>query len=289
MKNMPTWIKYTLLGVIAFVALVGACNHYVGPIYTPTANPTVLPAKHPTATGPVLGLAGRPDPNTVWRTLEPPNRQKSAAIELPTTIEVPVSQRYIMVAARCNNDVKWLVSSTTGKTIEVLESPLTNSIMVFPNPSVSDVIAVLAYTSSGDKPTDAVITFIRVLTDKPPPTPPIPVVPTPPIGPVSKATKFHVTFVLDKDRQTRAISDIVNNKDLRTWLKDNGHQIHELSIKADTTVETGNGFDAFIKGKPAPLLVIQDADGDKPGTIEYADVLTDLTQVQNIISKLLSK
>jgi hypothetical protein len=202
-------------------------------------------------------------------------------------MEVNSSRRFVPIVAKCDNEVRWLVSSQTGQQVDVLESRATNSIMVFPRPNQEDMIVVLAYTAKENKPTNSVITFIAIKADKPPPGPgPNPPSPDPPTP--GNIGKLHVTFLLDYTKQTRAISDIVNSRDLRQWLTENGHQIHELSIKDDLKAL---GLDEHVRGKAPPLLILQTAkDGNvAEGQVLFVGSLNSVQQVKENIAKITGK
>jgi hypothetical protein len=160
--------------------------------------------------------------------------------------------------------------------------------MVFPRPNQEDMIVVLAYTAKENKPTSAVITFIAIKADKPPPGPPGPQPPSPDPPVPGNIGKLHVTFLLDYTKQTRAISDIVNSRELRQWLTENGHQIHELSIK-DNLKELG--LDEHVKGKSPPLLILQTAkDGNvAEGQVLFVGALNSVQQVKENIAKITGK
>lgn len=272
MQNWPRWAIYAVGAAILAAASVGTCIKYTGPIYTPPGpNPSPIP---------------RPEPSDIWKSLDTPSANAIAGlIELPLPMEVSSTRRFIPVTAKCDNEVKWLVSSQHGHQVDVLESRVTNSIMVFPRPNTDDMIVVLAYTSRDNKPSNAVITFIAVKTDKPPPgpTPPGPEPPAP-----GNVAKLHVTFLLDYTKQTRQISEIVNSRELRQWLSERGHQIHELSVRENLK---DLGLDEHIKGKSPPLLILQTAhDGVvKEGQVLFAGNLLSVQQVKDVITKITDK
>jgi hypothetical protein len=262
MKSLPKWAVYCLVIVLLVAGSIGTCINNFGPIYNPSPGPD-----------------GKIDPSVVWSPLEPPSNYKVPGIELPAPMEVSSGRRYITITAKCDNEVKWLVSSQNAKTpIDVLESKLTNTILVFPGKSDNnDLIVVIAYTAIENKPSNAAITFIRVQSDKPPPGPS----PTPGPEP-DPVDKVHVTFILDYNRMTRAITDIVNNKDLRTWLKDKGHEVHELSIKDDLE---GLGLRKYVEKLIMPVLVIQTTKGN----VLLATQLTSVQQVKDAVTKITGK
>jgi hypothetical protein len=200
-------------------------------------------------------------------------------------MEVSSSRRFVPIVAKCDNEVKWLVSSQASHQVDVLESRETNSIMVFPKPNLDDMIVVLAYTSKEGKPTNAVITFIAVKTDRPPPGP-TPPSPDPPVP--GAITKLHVTFLLDYTKQTRAISDIVNSKELRQWLKERGHETHELSVRDNLKAL---GLDEHVKGKTPPLLILQTAgESNVPeGQVLFVGNLASVQTVKDSVTKITGK
>jgi len=275
MQNWPRWAIYVVGAVILAAASIGTCTKYIGPIYTP-------PSPNPPGPPPIP----RPEPNDVWKSLDAPNTNIIAGlIELPAPMEVSSTRRFIPVAAKCDNEVKWLVSSQHGHQVDVLESKATNSIMVFPRPNTDDMIVVLAYTSKENKPSNAVITFIAVKADRPPPGP-TPPGPEPPVP--GNVAKLHVTFLLDYTKQTRAISDIVNNRELRQWLSEKGHNIHELSVRENLKEL---GLDEHVKGKTPPLLILQTAqDGAiKEGQVLFVGSLSSVQQVKDNVTKITGK
>src|SRR5579872_1358300 len=152
---MQTWPKlavYAAGAVILLLAGAGTCSKYVG-TWVPAPNVTPQPGPNPNP---------KPDPVDVWKPFEAPTSNViQGVLELPAALEVSSSRRFVPINAKCDNDVRWLISSTqSGAQVEAIECKSTNSVMVFPKPSA------------------AAITFVKVKADKPPPGPPSP--PNPP-------------------------------------------------------------------------------------------------------------
>lgn len=270
LERWPRWTVITAGLVFALLISLGAYTNTFGPI-------NIDPRPKPPVPGP-----NRPDPADIWRSLEMPTKFKVSGLELPAPMEMSTSRKFVIIAAQCDGEVKWLISSASGKPIDVLESKLTNSVMILPATGVvEDTIVVVAYTADQNKPSDAAITHIRVRATGPP-TPQPPPSPAPP--PNVKVTLVHVTFLLDYSKQTKAISEIVNSKELRQWLKDNHHKIHELSIKDDID---SYGLTDYLRGKHAPLLLIQsqDENGLKDGTVIDIQPLISEQQVKDVVLK----
>jgi hypothetical protein len=187
-----------------------------------------------------------------------------------------------------------LVFSKVGRGLDVLESPLTNSIMIFPVGNVDDTITVMAYTATDDAvPSDTVLTTIKVKSDQPIPKPKIVVTPTPPAVTVEPeptahtVSKVHVTFYVDFNKKTRAISDVIDDQALRKWLIDAGHKVHELSVNDDLGVL---GLADELKGKYAPQVIIQVLEGtDKEGTLLDIEPMSAVQQVKELVTKSLTK
>lgn len=271
MHSWPRWAVYVAGALLLLVAGAGTCTKYVGPIWTP---PTPAPPNP------------RPDLNDVWKSLDPPSSNViQGVLELPPAMEVNANRRFVPIVAKCENEVRWLVSSQATRQVDVLESKATNSIMVFPKPNTEDLIVVLAYTAKEGKPTNAVITFIAVKNDIPPPEPKPPDPEPPSPGTIKK---LHVTFLLDYTKQTRAIADIVNSRELRAWLKERGHEVHELSIREDLKAL---GLDEHVKGKTPPLLILQTAkDGNvSEGQVLHVVTLGSVQQVKEEVTKVTGK
>lgn len=282
MQSWPRCAVYTVGVIILLIAGAGTCTKYIGPFWSPIPTPQPGP-------GPVPNP--RPDPSDVWRALDSPTSNViQGVLELPPAMEVSASRRFVPVVAKCDNEVRWLISSSlTGAQVDVLESRATNSIMVFPKPQVDDLIVVLAYTSKENKPSNSVITFIRVKGDKPPPGPPGPGPgPTPDPPAPGNINRLHVTFVLDYSKQTRAISDVVNSKDLRAWLSEHGHEVHELSIRDNLKAL---GLDEHVHGKTPPLVILQTAQdtGVKEGQVLLVTPLTTIQGVKDAVTKITGK
>lgn len=273
-KNWPRGAVILVAVIFSVMAGIGACTHYAGPIdFKPKPKPS-----------PVISVLDHPALSDVWEAWEQPAKSSVAGLELPPTIDISGSRRFITVAAKCDSKVRWLVRSETGKTLEVLESKLTNSIMIFPALGVDDSICIEAYTTQRDgSPSDTAITFIRIKQDQPPPTPQ-PTPPTPQPTPGQKVSKLHVTFLLDYSKQTQAIAEITSSKELREWLRSKGHKVHELSIKEDLDAY---GLKEHVKGKYPPLLVLQaQGEGDiQDGIFLLAEPLTSAQQVKDAVTK----
>src|SRR5579872_2781958 len=170
---MQTWPKlavYAAGAVILLLAGAGTCSKYVG-TWVPAPNVTPQPGPNPNP---------KPDPVDVWKPFEAPTSNViQGVLELPAALEVSSSRRFVPINAKCDNDVRWLISSTqSGAQVEAIECKSTNSVMVCPKPNADDVIVVIAYTAQANKPSAAAITFVKVKADKPPPGPPSP--PNPP-------------------------------------------------------------------------------------------------------------
>jgi hypothetical protein len=279
MKTWPRWAVWTVAGVFLLIGGYGTYVKYAGNDVKPAPAPTPLV---------------KTDIGEVWKSLDPPSTNSiPGLIELPPAMEVNASRRYIPITAKCDNEVRWLVSSQSGQPVDALESRAINSIMVFPRIGVDDLVVVVAYTAKENKPSNAVVTFIQIKADKPPPGPnpdpkpgpgPTPT-PTPTPGQI---TKLHVTFLLDYTKQTPAIATIVNSKDLRSWLADKGHQVHELSIKENLK---NLGLDELVKGKNPPLLILQTTQeaNVKEGQVLLIDNLTSVQQVKEAVTKITGK
>lgn len=266
------WALIALFGLLIAAGGVGTCTKYVGPINGPTPIPQPGP-------GPGLLPGGPPTPSDVWHPLDGPTKNVVPGLELPPPTTISVTRKFVIVAAKCNNQVRWLISSRSGTPIEALESKLTNSVLIFTTGKPRDTIVVLAYSAVNNLPTDTAITFIAITGDTPPPNPDPD--PNPPPEPApNHVSKLHVTFLLDFAKQTRAISDVINDPGLRKWLTDQGHKIHEVSIK-----DAGNyNLDTYIEGKAAPLLILQAQaeSGIKEGTLITPDGVTQLYSVQGV-------
>lgn len=278
MQTWPRWAIVTVGVVLLLIGAAGTCTKYIW-------SPSVDPAPRPTPT-PTPDPYPRPDPSDVWKSLDPPTSNViKGVLELPAPMEVNATRRFIPIVAKCDNEVRWLVSSHATAQVDVLESRQTNSIMVFPKPGLEDTIVILAYSAKDGKPTAAALTFISVKGDRPPPgpTPPTPDPPQP-----GAITKLHVTFLLDYTKQTRAISDIVNSKELRQWLKEHNHEVHELSARDNLKAL---GLDEHVKGKAPPLLILQTVGetGVPEGQVLLVAPLTSIQAVKDAIIKVTGK
>lgn len=294
MQAWPRWATWTVAIIILLAAGAGTCIKQNGgslPIPFPTPAPSVDPTPTPIPTPPIP----IPKPSELWQPLDAPTVNSVPGLELPAPMEISSSRRYITITAKSANKVKWLVSSQIGRLPDVLVNESANTIMVLPTPNTTDVIAVLAYTANNGVPTTAAITFIKITADKPTPVPnpnPTPTpnpVPDPTPTPIPKVTKLHLTFYLDFTHQTRAISDITNNKDLREFLASEGHDVHELSSKDDKVLKV-LGLEKDLAGKNPPLLIIQaKQDGDGDGLYLDAIPLTSVQAVKDAITKYTGK
>lgn len=249
------WLIVGLFALLITVGGVGTCTKYVGPI----VGPTPAPAPGPGPDRPI-------GPNDVWQALESPTKNVVPGLELPPPLQISASRKFVIVVAKCNSRVRWLVSSKSGTPVDALESPITNSILIFTTGKSNDALIILAYAANNGYPTDPAITFIAITGDTPPPHPDPDPDPRPdPDPPTKNPSKLHVTFLLDFNKQTRAISDIINNQELRKWLTEADHKVHEVSIRDAHKYN----LDMYIEGKSPPLLILQTqaVDGYKDGTM----------------------
>jgi hypothetical protein len=262
------WALIALFGLLVIVGGVGTCTKYVGPIVGPSPPPANGPSQEVRVT-----------PNDIWQPLEGPTKHVVPGLELPAPTTIGPSRKFIIVAAKCSNNVRWLISSSSGTPIEALESKLTNSVLIFTTGKPKDTIIVLAYSSINNVPTDTAITFIAVTGDLPPPHPDPDPEPAPNPTPKHPA-KLHVTYLLDFAKQTQAISEVINDPGLRKWLADRGHKIHEVSIKDAHNYN----LDIYIEGKAAPLLILQAQaePGMRDGTLVEPDGVMQLYSIQGV-------
>lgn len=265
------WLTVVLVALLILVGGIGTCTKYIGPLLGPTPSPQPGPLPNPIP---------QPGPNAVWQPLEMPAKNVVPGLELPAPTQISASRKYIIVAAKCGSRVRWLVTAKSGSTVDALESPLTNSILIFTTGKPNDVLMVLAYSVVNNVATDPAVTFIAVTGDTPPPNPDPAPGPDPAPEPGTKPSKLHVTFLLDFNKQTRAISDVINDSGLRKWLNDNGHKVHEVSIRDAHTYN----LDTYIEGKAPPLLILQTqgVDGFKEGTLVHDVGVTQLYSVQGV-------
>ena len=262
------WLTIVLIALLILVGGVGTCTKYLGPGIIPAPKPSPGP---PTP---------EPTPTIVWQPLGMPIKNIVPGLELPAPVKISASRKYIILAAKCSTRVRWLISSKSGLPVDALESPLTNSILIFTTGKVDDVLAVLAYAATGNAATDPAITLVTLTGDAPTPPPAPGPNPGPTPNPTKKPEKLHVTFLLDFTKQTQAITDVINNAGLRKWLNDNGHKVHEISIKDASTY---NLIDE-IKGKVPPLLILQAQSGNgfKDGDIVPGVGVTQLYSIQGV-------
>jgi hypothetical protein len=302
----PQWLTH-LIAVVALALIgVGLYNQYgalipwpstVVPIVKPLPEPAPLPAPAPSpvpkpspSPAPTPAPGPFPSPSSVWQPHVEPSKNEVDGLKLPAPQEVSITQKYVQVAATSDKPVRWLIGSRTpGIVIEALESPLTNSVLIFPSVG-EDVIVVVGYSASAiGEPTQPAITYIKVNGVAPPAPPPIPQPvpqPTPTPTPVKTPTKLHVTFIVDPAKATKNTGDILNDVSLRKWIKDQGSIIHELSVKDDLAAYH---LDTFVSGKQAPILVLQTTaePGIEDGKVLYAATLTSSQQVKDAINKII--
>jgi hypothetical protein len=268
--NPLTWPKWALYVAFGFFVLIGGTGTCIK--FSSSSNPVPVPT-------PNKVLA-------VWDNLPVPTSNTVNGLKLPSPIEINASQRYIIIAADCPNEVRWLVSNQNPLAkIEVLECKLINSIMIFPDMfNQPDVIVVIAYTTNESKPTSPAITAIKVKSSGPKP-PPIPVPtpdPTPTPTPLPTVSSVHVTFILDYNKMTRSISDITNSKELRDFIKEGNNEVHELSTRDDLE---GLGLKKYIGNTLPPMVVIQ----DQKGNVLNVSSLASIQQVKDLINKATGK
>lgn len=267
-KNWSFYIAGFAFGLLLIVGGIGTCIKYANPTPAPVPLPVPLPAP-------------KPSPNDIWKQLLMPTKNASQGIKLPAPLDISASKKFVFVTADCPGEVRWLVSNQNAKSpIQVLESQLTNTVMIFPGSATeNDLIVIIAYTAQGNIPSDPAITYIRIKADKPPPAPiPVPE-PTPTPEPV---TSLHVTFILDYNKMTRALSEVVNDKGMRDYLTKAGHEIHEISIRDDIE---GLGLKKYITNLTVPVVIFQ----DKKGTVLASEQLTSIQQIKDIVTKLTGK
>jgi hypothetical protein len=254
--------------------------------------------KSPASTPPPVAVeAPKLDPQAVWRTLEVPSANKVTGLELPTPTEITSSRRYITITAKCTGEVKWLVQSQAKIAIEVLESKLTNSVMIFPNNKEADVITVSAYTVVDGKPGDMATTTIKVTAPIPvkpvsidppavekPPEPKVepkvePVVEKPPEPVSSMLAPKHITFVTDKTKTAqKTANELVSDKAFRTWLMQQGIEVHELSMTDDLDTPK---MKQYVQQHGTPVYVLQN---DK-GNVLHSDKVVSITGIKDGIAK----
>ena len=272
---------------------IGAYTQYVGPIHWPTPVPIPGPGPAP-APLPVPPVNGPPvAPGDLWQPLATPTKNEVPGLKLPAPTEVAAGQKYIQVTAICAKKVHWLVSGRNASTpVEALTSPISNTILILPGGE--DTIVVLAYSvDETGQPTDTAVTYLKVGAnpDPPPPDPtpePTPKPkPAPTPAPVVKPSKVHVTFIYEKAKQTRAISDIVNDPALRTWLAPwLVDKVHELDPTKDKLSDYH--LDTYVAGKTLPVLVIQTSQepGIKGGDVVFAGTVTSSQQVKDAVTNV---
>lgn len=295
-STLPKWLGYVILVGLFLVGSAGTCTQKFGPLFPVTPAP-VTPTPTPVIDGPPPVPGPVPPPSSTakmaWVPLEAPSKNELDSIALPKPWEVTATQRYVTVQAKCNNQVQWLVSSQTGKQLEVLKCEPLNSIMIFPAVGTDDSIIVMAYTSANDKPTPPAITLIKVVAgNKPEPRPDPKPEPEPKPEPKPEPVRFehaHVTFIIDKAKQTRAVSDVLLSQDLRKWLKDNGHELHEVNY--DPAVLKTWKLDTYLEGRRPPVVVIQGLSDTKELNGKFLDVgpVTSVQQIKDLVNKALDK
>ena len=294
-----SWGTKILIGAVIIFGAIGAYTQYVGPIHLPNPTPAPVPAPGPkpapTPTpAPAPAPAPDPVPSDLWSVLQAPSKNEVSGLKLPAPIEVPLGKKYIQVTADCKYKVHWLVSGRNAQApIETLESPVSNTILVLPGGE--DIIVVIAY-SVDDKglPTEPAITYLKVNAPapepepKPDPTPSPTPSPAPTPKPGTKPTKVHLTFIYDKSKQTRAISDVVNDAALRASLAPYlADKVHELDPNKDKLADYH--LDTYVTGKTLPIMVIQTSTepGIKGGDVVFSGTFTSSQQVKDAVNNVL--
>lgn len=190
---------------------------------------------------------------------------KVEGLELPKDIIIPSSQPGILITAKCESNVSWLViSKKRGVQPFYYNFPQNKTVVLFTY-NEEDVIDVYACACHENNPTKFARTRITVIKDdKQSPSKPIQNENPPKNDEHSKEDKnegYFVVLVFDFEQNNQQYSSLVTDHSLRARIREANSEILFLDHKSDTIKES-KGFTEILKTiKGLPAIVIQKRDG----------------------------
>lgn len=180
---------------------------------------------------------------------------KVDGLELPADQTVSFDEGFINLTAKCSGQVKWLVVSVVKVKYQTI--PQNNSIIISVPPG-GGLITVFAIGVVDGKMTEFARTNINVATPvnggpDPIPNPKTGVIAPPVEGPL------HVTFLIDMNNPTPALTQLLNSQSLRTAVQAKGF-FRIYDIKAPVVAE--KKLDALVaKVGGSAVMIVQRNDG----------------------------
>lgn len=211
-------------------------------------------------------------------------------LELPPDQTVPADEGFVTLQAKTKGEVNWLVLCVTGNVkVKYVTIPGSNSIIVSVPPVPGTIISVFAVGLVDGKMTPFVRSNIAVggapvpPGPVPPPNPnPNPNPPPPNPNPVPLKA-LHVTFVVDLNKTTPALAQILNNPTLRKGVTDRGNFFRLYDMNSPVIVQ--KKLDGVVqRAGGSAVLIIQREDGfvlyAKPVPATEAEILAEIAKVQ---------
>lgn len=192
---------------------------------------------------------------------------KVEGLELPKDMVIPSSQPGVLIAAKCDSNVSWLViSQKRGVQPFYYNFPQNKTVVLFTY-NEEDVIDVYACACHENNPTKFARTRITVIKDNDKPR----------NGtgngntnngnenhdkPVDdKNDTYFVVLVFDFEQNNQQYSSLIADPSLRAKVKESGSEILFLDHKSDTIKES-KGFNDVLKAiNGLPAIVVQKRDG----------------------------
>lgn len=200
------------------------------------------------------------------------SNNKVEGLELPADQTVDSKEGFIVINAISEGPVKWLVIGNV-KYIE-----LGNKSIIMAVPHENKQITIFAISWINNEFTDYArhnVTVIKNSDDT--------VNPVNPIDPVKPAQgPLHVTFLIDLNKTTPQLAQIVNSQAFRKWVKDRGDYFRYYDINSKVIKE--RKLDTIVSriGGTA-IMVVQ----NQQGLVVHAGAVPENeTEVRNIIRQL---
>ncbi len=204
---------------------------------------------------------------------KPTGANATDGLTLPANMTVNNDEGFITIQAVCKGQVKFLVVSGVKVKFIANENTLIVSI-----PCSGGVISVFAVGNVDGKLTDFVSTIITIASSKQPIPPKSPISPKP--NPVVKP--LHVTFVLDLNKATPQLAQLLNSKTLQKTITDAGNffRIYDKS----SPIITQRGLDKVLqKVGGTNAMIVQ----NKDGSLALSQAIpTSEADILNILKKL---
>ncbi len=201
-------------------------------------------------------------------------------LELPLDAKVPSDEGFVLVQAKCEGPVRWLVIRQDNVKVKTAVNDAANQITVS-IPAQSCIISIYAVGSINGDLTEFARTQLLVegkgpVTPLPPnPNPDPNPNPNPNPKPIPIDAKLNVTVILDYSAVTPEMAKLLNDGPMRKTLADKGHTLRIYDVK-DRVVTDKKLDQAMAKfNVPPPAIIVQLADGTVTNVIPLSKTVTD--------------